>query len=862
MGRSIGESEKTKRERLNHLRKSDPKSRIDYLQNTWLSRETNNEQRKRLLFDLKHLSLFLLLLVATAQHLEAQTVTGQLIDAESGEGLVAASIEVKGKLEGTISNIDGNFEITLDQLPATLVFRFIGFQSEERNISPNGPFKLQVSLIPVRFELGAVTVTGENPAIGIMRRVIEKKLEQRERLQSWKAEAYTRFVASNDTGIVAIVESVSDAYWSKEDGLKEVAKGQRQTANIDIPDAIPAALGMQNMYDDDLEIAGFQFPGITHPNAFKYYQYALEGRRYRDDKIVYDISIKPKNNLRPGFIGKISVLDEAYALLRVELVPNKAFFFPPPIKEFEIAYKQQFSNYGGDYWMPIDFESSGKIVIGIPGLNLPPIEFNQLSSMTDYETEIVIPDSIRTSDEVILVDSVAVADQRVFASRDLVPLSGRELSAYESIDSTMTIEEAFKPTGFFSRWIDTNSDGGNATVGPDQGRDWWSIMPNGDFNRVQSYSLGGKLGVYPWREMEIELDAAYSTGPKSLSYSIELGGRIPGANRWNWSTSFFDNYGKAGRHERYIDKATSLMAWGFGHDYYDYYEKTGLNLILEWRAPWPFGKAFGEFTMESIEPAQIFEFGSPVITERYFYGTSLLEGHEQNRLRLGYNSGPLLEVAGNKRLVVNLEIGSGKGLTAGSYSYSLVESELDWRIPTFLSRRFIPMSFDLSLRASYATDEVPTNRLGMIDSRLGVVAPSAVLRTGRNKPFYARKTLGLFAEHNFRTVPFELLGLDWFVEKGTSIQAYFGAVRAFDPTYGSFSCQDFDCEQFYLTSEFDQSEVGFSISSLFSIPARVDFTWRLDNNRNLFEARDSEQLFHQPAKRKRFYVTLGFSRLF
>ena len=787
-----------------------------------------------------------------------------MVDAESGEALVSATVEVKNRLQGTIANTDGRYEITVDQLPATLIFRFIGFQSVEKQFTSAGPFEFDVALKPVRIELDAVTVTGENPAIAIMRKVIERKERQRENLQTWKSKAYSRFVASNDTGIVAITEGVSDAYWSKTDGLKEVSKGVRKTDNVAFIDLMPAALTMQDMYDDDIDIGGFEFPGITHPNAFKYYSFALEGRRYRDEEIVYDISITPKSNLRPGFIGTVSVLDDVYAILRLELVPNQAFFFPTPIKSFEIEYSQQFSNFGGEYWLPIDFVSEGTIKIGIPGLTVPDINFTQLSRMTDYQTEISIPDSIRNSDDLIIVDSLSHKTQEAFAARDIVPLSGRELEAYEDIDSTMSVAEAFEPTGFLSRWINSSADENSVAIGTGPAkRKYWSFEPKPAFDRVRGYSLGAKLGISPSDYVETDFELAYNTGPKEVSYQIGIGGEFPFAKRFSWKARYFDDFGTVGRTAKYPSLISSAFALAFGHDYYDYYESVGFSLTGEWRAPWPYGKAFLEFTSESMEPATVFHFGSPIVVNRYFYGSDILQGSDQTRFRLGYESGPVLDFTGNKRLAVVLESGSVDKGPLGTSSYSSIEGALDWRIPTFLSRRLIPMSLDISLRAGYSTEDTPLNRQGVLDSRLGVLSPSATLRTGRNKPLYARKTVGLFVEHNFRTVFFEMLGLRRLVEDGTSIQLFGAAVRGFEPSYGeTFSCQVYDCDDFFLTSEFDQSEIGISFSNILQFPIRLDYTFRLDDNYNLFDSKNDEVEFLRAAARKRHYFTIGIARVF
>ena len=76
-----------------------------------------------------------------------------------------------------------------------------------------------------------------------------------------------------------------------------------------------------------------------------------------DDRIIYDIEVKPKHSLKTAFNGRVAVLDSVYALVEVELTPNRAFLFPPPIRELNITMRQQFSNFGGDYYLPVGYQS-------------------------------------------------------------------------------------------------------------------------------------------------------------------------------------------------------------------------------------------------------------------------------------------------------------------------------------------------------------------------------------------------------------------------------------------------------------------------------------------------------------------------
>jgi hypothetical protein len=67
----------------------------------------------------------------------AQTkVSGTVLDKDSGEPLIGASIQIKGKVTGTVSDLDGKFEIVTDLAPPlTLVFSYTGYANMEVEIA-------------------------------------------------------------------------------------------------------------------------------------------------------------------------------------------------------------------------------------------------------------------------------------------------------------------------------------------------------------------------------------------------------------------------------------------------------------------------------------------------------------------------------------------------------------------------------------------------------------------------------------------------------------------------------------------------------------------------------------------------------
>lgn len=75
-----------------------------------------------------------------------ETIRGQVTDARSGETLPGVNVVVKGTSIGTATNVEGEFELTVESLQDTLVFSFVGYQTREVPIE--GRTDIDVSLQP------------------------------------------------------------------------------------------------------------------------------------------------------------------------------------------------------------------------------------------------------------------------------------------------------------------------------------------------------------------------------------------------------------------------------------------------------------------------------------------------------------------------------------------------------------------------------------------------------------------------------------------------------------------------------------------------------------------------------------------
>ncbi len=89
----------------------------------------------------------LLFVVLSAATLRAQTtISGTVTDA-AGESLAGVNIVVKGSVVGTITDIDGKYNLKVSKAPPlTLVFSFIGFASQEIEIKDANTPALDIKL--------------------------------------------------------------------------------------------------------------------------------------------------------------------------------------------------------------------------------------------------------------------------------------------------------------------------------------------------------------------------------------------------------------------------------------------------------------------------------------------------------------------------------------------------------------------------------------------------------------------------------------------------------------------------------------------------------------------------------------------
>lgn len=94
---------------------------------------------------IKKIALLLVLFLSVTQAFsQNRTISGKIVD-EEGIGLPGATVQLKGTSKGLISDMDGNYSISVPADGGTLVFSYIGFISQEVVLGESNEINVELS---------------------------------------------------------------------------------------------------------------------------------------------------------------------------------------------------------------------------------------------------------------------------------------------------------------------------------------------------------------------------------------------------------------------------------------------------------------------------------------------------------------------------------------------------------------------------------------------------------------------------------------------------------------------------------------------------------------------------------------------
>ena len=331
--------------------------------------------------------LLLLLGLSVVQVAISQTLSGTVTDESTGEVLPYASIYLQQTGTGATTNIEGRYELQLRPGDNTLVFQFLGYQTQVVQVS-SGRGSLDVQLRPEALDLEQVEVLSgaEDLSYSVIRRAIAKADYHRNQLDSYSADVYLK-----GKGKVDKIPKLFQKLVPKEDRAEVteiIGKSFTSETTSKITYTRPNTfreevvsryvVGEENFSVSGYVFSSFYQPEVAEvvsplsPKSFAYYKFAHEGVFIDQGQLINKIRVIPRSPGEDVFEGYVYIVQDDWSLHSLDLRTYRL--------GFTVDVKINYNEVEPRIWLP-----TTTIIEGFGGIVGVKISASYIASTSNYE---------------------------------------------------------------------------------------------------------------------------------------------------------------------------------------------------------------------------------------------------------------------------------------------------------------------------------------------------------------------------------------------------------------------------------------------------------------------------------------------
>jgi len=485
-------------------------------------------------------------------------IKGTVTDELTGDPIHFVSVYIKGTATGTLTDEKGRYLIETNTKASTIIFSFVGYNTESRNISPGSEQTINISLSLASIALNEVVVKAEkktyrnrnNPAVALINNVIAHKDENRpevydfleykkyekiqfaisnisEKLKSKNSSGKFGFIFRNiDTTRrignnilpIFIKESISDHYFRKEpEASKEIIIAEK-TVNLDeyidkkgVTNYLNYLYQDINIYDAEIFFLTTKFLSPIAGSAPAFYRYYIIDTLPLNDLKCIRIFFEPRNKTDFLFHGNIYVtLDSSYAVRRIDMGVNKGINLD---WIQDILITQDFDTFGHDAWLLSKEEIS--VDVGI-AKSTTGIYGQRTTYFKNYKINEPVSEPFIKAAEKTETTDLALLNPDYWSSNRFVPLTKQELDIYSTIDSLKNLP-AFRRRMDFGLFLTSGYlKAGKFELGPSNS--FYS------YNRIegQRFRVGARTSTLLSKKITLDGYTAFGVNDKRLKYGAGI----------------------------------------------------------------------------------------------------------------------------------------------------------------------------------------------------------------------------------------------------------------------------------------------------------------------------------------------------
>lgn len=769
---------------------------------------------------------------------QTYSIRGNIFDGNSKLALSYANIRVAGTTKGTSSNSEGDFELKLEAGNYKLIASYLGYVSDTISIElKNNIGKLLIGLKPTEISLPEVVIKpGENPALDVIRKAIEKRKEREKLITNYEFESFvkgtirsTDFITASSNAInlslgksdtsqlkvTGILESHSKGYYAKPNYYKEIILARKQSSNF--PASVNILTGgrlVQNFYNDDISFFGRKLPGILSDDALKYYYFYIEKYQAINQEKVYQIHIEPNDSLDPGFIGKIFILESTNELISLDLSLNKAANLGGLFESVQII--QHFDKFD-NIMMPVDY----RLKVNANFLGIARFGFELNTILYNYKINSLIDNEIFSKAVISVLPDADKKEPEYWHSIQTVPNTEEEIEALRIIDSLENIPKKFWDEFSFlnSRINISDQISISAPIGMYH------------FNRVEGHSIdfgifGDELLYnrlnssllfnygFSDKKFKQELFASYLLGDYRTTL-IEI-------NLFNTKRTLFKEL--SGISEFY-NTLTSLFN---KDDDKDYFYQKGFEFDFQTELTSVIKTKFSLTNKVDKSASKNTDFSFFKRDRAFLDNPPIAEGKTNLiGLQFSFDFRDYIEDGYFRR---RTSFGRDYFLFSLGIKYSnnsFINSDFNFKQFEFfyqtLIRTFRYSSLSMRVFGGISDGNVPIQQMYALPGNPSYISSSNTFRTLRSREIYGDRVIYFNLEHDFRDEFFRALNLDFLTKFDLQVNTFLNGgwvdIKSNLIDYSYYSVEKLKLPLF---------EIGFALKKGL-IPFQIDFAWKLTN---------------------------------
>jgi hypothetical protein len=483
-------------------------------------------------------------------------IKGTVVDAETNEPVPFVGVELVGTNTGTITNMDGQYNISTKGTANIIKFSSIGYDAEVKSVSPGRSQIINAKLKPTVVSINEVIVKPDkkkyknkkNPSVELIEKVIENKSKNRkEGLDSYEYEKYekTQFALSNfseklkqrkafkkfkfvfdnvDSTTLAgsrilpvyLKETLSDYYYRKSPRTtKEIVKANKMVSfegyidNQGMTEYLKYLYQDINIYDNDITFLTNQFLSPIAITAPSFYKYFIQDTSIVEGNKCVKLFFSPRNKTDLLFNGLMYIrLDSSYVVKRIEMSVNRDINLNW-VKDVKIV--QEFNQIQDKGWLLTTDEISIDFGLTKSGMGV----FGQRTvSYKDYKVNEKLSDSIFQGVDIVQNIDADKKSSAFWNTNRHQPLSKSENGVYTVIDSIKKVPTFKRTMDIMMLIISGYKDFGYFEIGP--------VNTFYSYNPIEGVRLrfGGRTTPNFSKKINFETYLAYGNTDKKYKYYL------------------------------------------------------------------------------------------------------------------------------------------------------------------------------------------------------------------------------------------------------------------------------------------------------------------------------------------------------